>query len=153
MPVPVDLAARTDNGAFGYTTDLVAASRRLAQLLGNCPHYRVVLGAGTILRGKGTLPALGDVAWLVGHGLATDTRIGSRARGTYIELEALLDWCVGNGYSTVVDTCCQPDLRRTVAAEYGGLDYFCTRDGHDVTQIVAYPSLDAWWDANHMTRR
>lgn len=151
MGMPATWKKGVYHAVFCYTSDLEKASKHLAVLLG-CPHLRVVLGKGEFKKSYGSTPSLGDVAWLVGHGLRSDKQLGSLARGTYIESETVLDILVGEGYKTVVDTGCQPDLRRTVAAEYP-LDYYGTLDGRDVNVILDYADVDSWWDDNHIALR
>jgi len=147
MPVPSTFAT-LKHVVFCYTTDLHKASKFLAALL-KCPCIRVVLKGDRIVSVDGDIPTIADVAWLVGHGLGTDTQIGTLARASHVEIEQLLDWLVGEGYSSVVDTCCQPELRRVVAAAYP-FDYYCATDGQNVTQIQTSASIDAWWSTNGM---
>lgn len=150
MPKPAKLKTGT-HVVFCYTSDLEKASAYLAKLLG-CTWVRVLLGKGDVKGVSGVLPALADTAWLVGHGLKGDRRIGTLARGNYVEISVLLDWLVGEGYSAVVDTCCQPDSRRLTAAEYP-LDYYAGPDSVDVYQIQQFKDFDSWWDANKMALR
>ena len=147
MPLPGALKNKSA-AVFCYTADLEKASGTLAKIIG-CEVVRVYLKKGTIAGSSGEVPAMGEVAWLVGHGLSTDSRIGSLQRGNYVEISVLLDWLVGEGYSAVVDTCCQPNLRRLVAAEYP-FDYYACPDDVDVFQIHHFKNIDLWWDTCKM---
>src|SRR5829696_2608714 len=95
MPLPFELKNKSDV-VFCYTADLQKAAGTLAKRIG-CKPVRVVLKKGTIAGSSGNIPSLGQVAWLVGHGLSTDSRVGSLQRGTYVEISVLLDWLVGEG--------------------------------------------------------
>ena len=150
MPLPFALKNKS-YVVFCYTADLVKAAGTLAKFIG-CKSVRIVLKKGTIAGSSDEIPTMGQVAWLVGHGLSTDSRVGSLQRGTYVEISVLLDWLVGEGYSAVVDTCCQPNMRRVVAAEYP-LDYYSCPDDLDVLQIHQFPNLDHWWDTCKMALR
>lgn len=147
MPLPLELKGKT-HVVFYYTTDLKKAAQSLAKRLA-CPCVQVLLGKGNAKGMFGDLPSVADAAWLVAHGLDSDTRLGSLKRGTYVETEDVLDWLVGAGYSIVVDTCCQPDLRRGVGSQYP-LSYYCTKDGKDVFQIWQYTDLESWWVGNEL---
>jgi hypothetical protein len=147
MPVPSSFA-NMKHVVFCYTSDLEKASKTLAKLLGGT-YIRVHL-KGTAVESISDYPPNGaNAAWLVGHGLKTDTQIGTLNRASKIDIQALLDLLVGDGFSTVIDTCCQPDQRKVVAAK-SKLAYYCATDGHDVSQIQDSSSLDSWWSANGM---
>lgn len=154
MPIPIVLTnAGASHAVFCYSSDLVDASKRLQGFLQGT-YVRITLtNSGTVRQVSGPIDELCNVAWLVGHGGSDNARISTRGGGVYIETMAILDWCVGNGYYYVIDTCCAPDVRKIVAREYRGLDYYSAPDGHEVTQIVNSPTLDAWWDANAIDRR
>lgn len=133
---------------FCYTSDLEKASKTLAKLLG-CTCIRVYLKGAKVESVTDYPPKGTDAAWLVGHGLKTDTQIGTRNHASAIDIQVLLDLLVGDGFSTVIDTCCQPDQRKVVAAK-SKLAYYCAADGHDVSQIQDSANLESWWTANGM---
>ena len=143
MAFPAALKNKT-YGVFCYTADLEKATRTLAGII-RSQWVRVLLNRGGFAGIRGDIPSMGQVAWLVGHGLSTDSLVGSLQRGTFVEISEILDWLVGEGYAAVVDTCCQPNRRRLVAAEYP-LDYYACPDDVDVYQIHEFKTLDLWWD-------
>lgn len=152
MPIPHALTSKK-SVVYSYTADLDKAAQTLAGFLG-CSCVRVRLNKGGFKVVLDPIPTGGEVAWLVGHGLSTDSQLGSLARGTFIEVDTLLGILDGDGYTAVVDTGCQPDQRRVVArGNYAAMDYYATDDGRDVFQIVSFTSADDWWDNNNIQQK
>lgn len=63
-------------------------------------------------------------------------------------MDVISIWLKGKKYEYLVDTCCEPDLRKLV--QTFGKNYYSTNDGEEVKVITAYDSFDKWWDENHM---
>jgi len=151
MPCPQTVLNATDHVVFCYTTDLKEAARYLAGILG-CT--MVTITCETNAKGGGIfgidrgIPLTGKTAWLVGHGLNGDIRIGTATHSRWVDVNDVLSWCDTNGYTHVVDTCCQPDLRRQEVSRYG-LAYYCVPDGHN-TGVITNSTLDTWWDLNNL---
>jgi hypothetical protein len=147
MPVPDEVKNKKPI-VFWYTTDLKPAAVKLAALLGKCPCVQVKLGKGSITSCD-AIPSGGKAAWLVGHGLAGNTNIGTATHSFYVDLKDLLHWLQLSSYEVVVDTCCKPDSRRGLGKK-STLKYYCTADGRDVGVITTYSSVDTWWDTEKM---
>ena len=141
MPVPVVL--NTASSVFCYTSDLKDTSAYLVAKIGG-QLINVSMGKGVITKVDVNIVGR-KVAWLVGHGLATDTQIHTVGLGCWVELAVPLKWLEDNGYTHVVDTCCSPNLRRGVKTK---LTYYCAADGQTVSKLSDAKDLDKWWDAN-----
>ena len=152
MPVPQELKLNFKKSlVFCYSKDLEEPAATLAEDI-DCDWVSVTLGKGKILSSDPIPTEKKAVAWLVGHGLRSDNYIGSSTRGNYVEIRILLDWLNQEGYSAVVDTCCEPNLRRVVAEAYR-LDYYSCPDDFYVHPITGFDNIDLWWDTNKMAFR
>jgi hypothetical protein len=83
--------------------------------------------------------------------LKSTTAIGTVTKQTYEISTFILAWCATNGIATVVDTCCQPSMRKAAAAkDHSKINFYCKQDDGDVYVITGYSTLDGWWSANNM---
>lgn len=137
MAVPGDLLQNAH--VFCYSSDLSVHTTRLKDALG-CGRTNIY-GTAPLSNYSGK-----KIAWLVGHGSEGDTIVGTRVSREGVCITNIIADLASKGYTHIVDTCCKPNLRRTV--ETDGLSYYCTEDGYEVDSVNT--TLDAWWDDNKM---
>lgn len=146
MAVPDELIKQAH--VFCFANTMNDTSKRLSGFLPSSGITYVVPGEKTlILIGAGCKSS--KIAWLVGHGMKGTRRVyndGGICPGMLLSsvIEKLKSW----GYTTIVDTCCEPNSRRQT--DMSGLDYWCTTDGQIVGFLSGYENTKAgfskWWD-------
>lgn len=152
MPVPEILTNPATAHVFRYAADLQQACQRLQErIAGGNPHPPLTtVNTQQDPATFGGAPAVNQnsrVAWLVGHGRADSENIGTATFAGYpLSIDAIVEWLANQQYTHVVDTCCQPNLRRAVNRR--GMAYYCARDNQIVTLNQGHQSLDDWWDHN-----
>lgn len=157
MPVPGTLTNAANVHIFRYASNLNQACIVLQQRIASQNQSPPLTTVNTQINpatfgGDAAVNANSRVAWLVGHGIPNDMRIGtSNFTGHPVDIGFIMQWLSENGYTHVVDTCCSPNLRRT--ANRHGLIYFCAQDGQIVTENQNHHSLDEWWDHNGFAQR
>jgi len=150
MSVPSALTVTSDVHIFQYSSDLAGASTKLQERLGGSNAKIAKINTTTTPAGVSGYVAGRSIAWLVGHGSSADTKVGTMvSRAKAVEMDNIIAWLSGENFTTIVDTCCEPDLRRK--CDMKGLTYYCARDGQVVSQNQAHASLDLWWTHNGMS--
>lgn len=140
MGVPKELLVNCH--VFCYSSDLRKASEDLATRLG-CS-YSLIYSTGCDINDN-ALKA--EVAWLVGHGSSSDNKVGTKyQRDKALKITDITTWLNNkNTYKSIVDTCCQPELRKVNHGFIGNFN--CSRDGHLVRVNSDFNTLDLWWDS------
>jgi hypothetical protein len=138
---------------FGYAGNLKDACVKLQERLGGSgvPLTYVDLSKNpATFSNDAASDGVSKVAWLVGHGIKTTSSVYSDDSTHYsLTIQTIVDWLISEGYTHVVDTCCEPNRRKNVNKR-GKVKYYCAADNKTVSENQNEASLDAWWDNNGM---
>ena len=153
MGVPVKLKSKAH--VYRYSSDLETACTTLqGRLSSGCKYTKITCkkGYASAITGDELFCSGDKVAWLVGHGDKGNLRIGTKTHSAYLDFTTIMDYLVRKGFKVVVDTCCEPQTRKSEFKKTykGQVRYFCAPDTHTVTCNEDHLSLDDWWDHNQM---
>jgi len=140
MVVPENL--KINAHVFCYSPDLFAASEKLAGYL-DCKISKVYVGEPYDPQSK-----TANIAWLVGHGSKTDSKVGNSDGSFGYTIGSICGWLKNYPYTNLIDTCCDPNKRKRY--QTFGDNYYCTNDNQCVEVITSYLSFDSWWDVSNM---
>jgi hypothetical protein len=147
MPVPADL--KVNAHVFCFAQSMIETSDRLNGFLpdSQVSHFRPIDGKTLLILSPGCKTK--KVAWIVGHGDKSTRRIYNDDSGMEYLLSDLISKLVEWGYTTIVDTCCEPNARKKTNMK--GLQYWCATDGQIVGFLSGFAETQAgfnqWWDS------
>lgn len=159
MPVPEELLAdRNRHSVILFCASLESAANDVAWILGETNFWKVWKPADR----QGAVTYQAQVAWLIGHGLASSSALLKVNCNESKKLEWIVPWLQTAGAEYVVDTACYPSQRKNLLKTLNPtFSYYCKSEDQPTRCVGEYENppppqqprtrppmsvLHTWWD-------